>query len=57
MKKILNYLRKSIPFEIHDDKPNRKLLKALKEAEKMEKHPEKYKTYHNVDELFKDILK
>lgn len=55
MKKILNYLRKSIPFEIHDDKPNRKLLKALKEAEKMEKYPEKYKGYHNIEEFLKDL--
>ena len=47
----------AIPFTIKENKPNRKLLKALKEAEKMEKHPERYKTYHNIDELFKDILK
>ena len=47
----------AIPFEIHEDRPNKKLLKALKEAEKMQKHPEKYKGYHNVDELFEDLLK
>ena len=47
----------AIPFEIHEDRPNKKLLKALKEAEKMAKHPEKYKWYDNVDELFEDLDK
>lgn len=45
----------AIPFEIHDDKPNRKLLKALKEAEKMEKYPKKYKGYHDIEEFLKDL--
>ena len=47
----------AIPFEIREDRPNKKLLKALKEAEKIQKHPEKYKSYTNVDELFEDLLK
>ncbi len=47
----------AIPFEIHEDRPNKKLLKALKEAEKIEKHPEKYKGYHNLEELMKDLEK
>ena len=47
----------AIPFEICEDKPNRKLLKALKEVEKMEKHPEKYKSYQNIEELIKDLTK
>ena len=45
----------AIPFEICENKPNKKLLKALKEVEKMEKYPEKYKTYHNINELMKDL--
>ena len=45
----------AIPFEICENKPNKKLLKALKEIEKMEKYPEKYKTYHNINELMKDL--
>lgn len=45
----------SIPFEISEPKPNRKLKKALKEADKMTKNPEKYKSYNNVDDLFKDL--
>ena len=46
-----------IPFEIKkkSPKPSRRLRKALREADKMMKHPERYKAYHNVDELFKDL--
>ena len=47
----------AIPFEIHEDKPNKKLLKVLKEAEKMKKHPEKYKGYHDLEELMEDLEK
>lgn len=50
MKKILN-------SEIKKNKPNKKLLKALKEAEKIAKHPEKYKGYHNMYELLEDLKK
>lgn len=46
----------AIPFEIHEDRPNKKLLKALKEVKKIEKHPDKYKKYNNVDKLFDDLL-
>lgn len=46
----------SIPFEISEPKPNRKLRRALKEAEDMEKHPEKHKGYHDVHQMFEDIL-
>ena len=49
MKKYLN--------KIHKNRFNKKLLKALKEVKKMEKHPEKYKTYNNAEELFKDLDK
>lgn len=45
----------SIPFRVEDPKPSRKLRKALKEADKMMEHPEKYKSYDNVDDLFKDL--
>ncbi len=44
-----------IPFKIEEPKPSQELKKALKELDYMEKHPEKYKVYHNVDELFKDL--
>ena len=45
----------SIPFRIEEPKPSKELKKALKELEDMEKHPEKYKVYNNVDELFEDL--
>lgn len=45
----------SIPFKIEEPKPSKELKKALKEVDYMTKHPEKYKVYHNVDELFEDL--
>ena len=45
----------SIPFKIEEPKPSRQLKKALKEAEKIAKHPEKYKSYSSVEELFEDL--
>lgn len=45
----------SIPFKIEEPKPSRRLKKALKEAEYMMKHPEKYKSYDSIEELFKDL--
>lgn len=32
------------------------MLEALAEAEDIEKHPEKYKSYNSVEDLMKDIL-
>ena len=45
----------SIPFKIEEPKPSKELKKALKELDYMKKHPEKYKVYNNVDELFEDL--
>ena len=46
----------SLPFQPTMEKPSKKLLKALKEVEKIKQHPEKYKSYHNIDDMFEDIL-
>ena len=46
-----------IPFMVSKKKPSEKLIEALEEAEYMEKHPDEYKSYHDVDEMFDDILK
>ena len=46
----------SIPFELKANEPNENTLQALAELEEMEKHPEDYKTYDNVDELMEDLL-
>ena len=45
----------SIPFKIEEPRPSKELKNALKELDYMEKHPEKYKVYDNVDELFEDL--
>ena len=45
----------SIPFRIEEPKPSRSLKKALKEADYMMKHPEKYKSFNSVEELFEDL--
>ena len=44
-----------IPFEIKRPKYNRKTRKAMKEAEKISKHPERYKQFNNFDELWEDL--
>lgn len=44
-----------IPFEIKKPKYNRKTLKAMKEAEKIMKHPEKYKQYSDFNESWEDL--
>lgn len=36
--------------------PSRKLKKALKELDYMEKHPNEYKSYNNIEELKKALL-
>ena len=46
-----NVKTSSIPFII-EEVPNEKLKKALDEADYIEKHPDKFKGYNNVDELF-----
>ena len=45
----------SIPFKIEEPKPSRKLKRALKEADHIMKHPEKYKSYDNMEELFEAL--
>lgn len=36
---------------------NEETLEAIQEVEEMQKHPERYKSYHSVEELFADLLK
>lgn len=42
----------SIPFVIEEESPSKKLKRALEEANFIEEHPELFKGYNNVDELF-----
>lgn len=36
--------------------PNEETLKAMQETEDMIAHPEKYKRYNDIDELFRDLM-
>ena len=44
-----------IPFMIEEPKPTDAFNEALKELDYMEAHPEKYKTFNSVEELFEDL--
>lgn len=44
-----------LPFKVRTPKFSDDLLEAIEEAEKMEKHPEKYKKFHSVKELMEDL--
>ena len=46
---------RGIPFDIKQ-RPSKEFAEALQELDYMEKHPEEYKVYHNVDKMFEDIL-
>ncbi len=46
----------AIPFNIQREVPNADTIAAMKEFEEMEKHPELYKRYKDVDEMMEDIL-
>lgn len=47
----------AIPFTINAEIPNSETRAAMKEAEDMDKYPERYKKYDSVDELMEDLLK
>ena len=44
----------SIPFVIKREVPNADTIAAMKEAEEMNKHPEKYKSYGSFSELLNE---
>ena len=48
-------INSGIPFEIKCPKFSKDLEEALQETEEIEKHPEKYKKYSNVNELMEDL--
>lgn len=47
----------SIPFPIKLHKPKRKTIRAIKEAEKIEKSPSKYTKFDTVEELIIELKK
>ena len=44
-----------IPFSIQREVPNVDTIAATKEAEEMQKHPEKYKRYSSFSELLREM--
>ena len=42
---------------LNQKEPSDRLLSAIKESEEMEKHPERYKSYNSVEEMFEDLNK
>ena len=48
-----------IPFMVtmQSPEPSQELKEALKELNYAEKHPEKYKGYHNINNFIEDMLK
>ncbi len=45
-----------IPFALTAEVPNAVTLAAMEEAREMQRHPEKYKSYSNAEEMIEDIL-
>lgn len=45
---------RGIPFDVKL-RPTKESIEALKELDYMEKHPEEYKAFNNVDDLMKDL--
>lgn len=46
-----------IPFEVGGDIPNEETRRAMKETERMLKDPNLGKSYTDVDEMMRDLLK
>lgn len=50
-------MRDGLPFDVSREVPNTETLAAIEEVQKMKKHPDKFKGYTNIDEMFKELLK
>ena len=50
-------MKDGLPFDVVREVPNAETLAAMAEVEEMKKHPEKYKSYTDVDEMFRELLK
>lgn len=47
----------SIPFELKVDTPNKETLEAISEVKEMEKNPDQYKGFDNINDFMEDLLK
>lgn len=52
---IRTIYERGIPFEVKHE-PNEEFVEALRELKDMEKNPDKYKSYNNIEDLKKDLL-
>ena len=48
-------LTDSIPFIIKKPQFSDEMLESIAEADEIMKNPDKYKSYHNLDEILEDI--
>ena len=48
-------LNSGIPFEIKQPQFSNEMLEAIEEAEEMEKHPDKHKSFETVEEFMEDL--
>ena len=44
-----------LPFKVRIPKFSDEMLEAIAEAEEIEKHPENYKSYSNLDEIMEEL--
>ena len=56
MSNLTNISSVNVPKEIEELKPSEEFLKALKELDYMESHPEEYESYSNIEDLKKALL-
>lgn len=54
IKQLIN--KNGVPFEVVNPKPSKELLEALKEGKDILNGKVKAKGYHNIKEMFEDIL-
>ena len=50
-------MKDGLPFDVVREVPNAETLAAMAEVEEMKKHPEKYKSCTDIDEMFRELLK
>lgn len=54
IKQLIN--KDGVPFEVVNPKPSKELLEAIREGENILKGEQKAKGYHDVKQMFEDIL-
>ena len=47
----------AIPFSVYRNVPNAETIASIEETKEMAKHPERYKSYNNADEMMEELLR